>query len=177
MADLGSMNGAAIELGVFGPKAQARHPDSDLTIGQLATLHEFGLGGQEPRPVISQWTDENENDIVRQLFGAVRFSMATRAPLSLTLDALGKTWVAGVQSFIRAGRVRPLNTASTVEWKGHDRPLDGRTGALADAVTYKVTLSGLAKARSALAAAAASDLLDSAVGVGGPSKRIRGRKS
>jgi hypothetical protein len=147
----------------------ARHPDSGLTVGQLATLHEFGLGGQEPRPAVGQWTDRNEDDVAKRLLGAVRFSLSTGMPLKTTLEALGKSWADEVRAFILSGSVRPLNAPATVAWKEHDRPLEGRTGAIADAVTYKVTLRGGASR-------ALADLLDSAVGVGGKSVRIRGRK-
>lgn len=168
VADLGAADGAAIEVGVFGPKAMARHPDSGLTVGQLATLHEFGLGGQEPRPAVGQWTDRNEAEIRARLFQAVRFAIAG-SPLRFVLEGLGKEWADEVRAFILSGSVRPLNAPDTVAWKGHGRPLEGRTGALADAVTHKVTLRGGA-------ARALADLLDSALGVGGKSVRIRGRK-
>lgn len=178
VADVGMMDGAQIDVGVFGAKAAAKHPDSSLTVGQLATLHEFGLGGQEPRPAIGQWTDQNEDRIHDELFTDLRLALSTRAPLGPILKLRAKAWADSVREFILEGHVTPHNTAMTVEWKGHDRPLDGRTGTLAEAIDSKVTLRGFAKAvkHAGMMAAAAKDLLDSAVGIGGVSKRIRGRK-
>lgn len=180
VATFGQLDQAEIELGVFGDKAARSHPDSDLTVGQLAAIHELGLAGQEPRPAVGQWTDQNEQAVFDDIMSAAQVALRG-VPLPQTLEAVSKKWVAGVQGFVLSGQVRPLNSPETVSRKGDDRPLVGFTQTLVDAIDAKVKLKGMQRyAKKWLRAgivAAGEDILDAAVGVGNSvSKRIRGRK-
>ena len=145
-----------IDIGVFGAKAAAPHAESGLTVGEVATMLELGLGGQVQRSFVRAWMDANEDEMRKEASAAIRL-VAGGYSRKKAATELGTKWADGIREFILAGHVTPPNAAATIERKGHDIPALGLTGAVAEAVDFRLKLPQLntLKAGSATIAAAA----------------------
>jgi hypothetical protein len=145
-ASLGEMG--QVTIGVQGKEAEARHPESeDITLGELAALHELGLGGQRARSWCRAWMDENEARMVRETAAQFRAVLARTQTRNAALIKLGYEWTADMQKRMDDGRVTPPISAETAARKGHAKPLID-TYALRNAVTYRVWLPQVRSIRS-----------------------------
>lgn len=136
-SDLGGV--AEVTIGVFGAAARKRHADSDLSVGTVAAMHEFGLGGMKRRPFVRAWMDKNTGQMVEDAKLALR-AVALGMGRKEATEYLGKRWVGSIQSFIDRNQVRPENAPSTVKRKGHSTVMVGLTGTVRDSIGYKVKL-------------------------------------
>jgi hypothetical protein len=128
-----------IDVGVFGAQAAAHHADSGLTVGEIATMLELGLGGQVQRSFVRAWMDLHE-DQMRAEAAAMIHRVARGFSRKKAATELGERWAEGIREFILAGQVTPRNAAATIARKGHDIPALGLTGAVVEAVTFRVKL-------------------------------------
>jgi hypothetical protein len=145
-----------IDVGVFGAKAAAPHSDTGLSVGEIATMLELGLGGQEQRSFVRAWMDLNEAKMRAEASEMIHL-IASGYSRKKAATSLGERWVAGIKEFIMSGQVTPRNAAATIERKGHDIPALGLTGTVVEAIDFKLKLPQLntLKAGSAASAAAA----------------------
>lgn len=123
-----------IHVGVQGQKAQASH--GSLTVGELAAIHEFGLGVPE-RSFLRAWFDANQPKIENDMRAATRQILLGRLTPDKASELLGMRWVGQIQTFIADGKVEPALSPSTVKSKGSSVPLID-TGQLRSAITYLV---------------------------------------
>jgi hypothetical protein len=127
--------GIELDVGVFGPKAEERHKDSDATVGEIAVYHEFGLGVPE-RSFIRAWFEQNSRTVIDDMrAGLIRVLKRELTPEQLA-DLLGQKYVGQIQARMAAGIPPPL-AESTIARKGSSIPLID-TGQLRSAVTYEV---------------------------------------
>lgn len=114
--------GASLEVGVFGEKAAQKHDNSDLTVGDIAAIHEFGtaLVWEHPIPERSWlrgYIDENRprlEEMVRRLAAAV---VAGKLTTEQALDQLGLKVVGEIQTRI-ANNIPPPLKQKTIDRKG-----------------------------------------------------------
>lgn len=133
--------GLSLTLGVQGPQAAAEHRDPDgassgLTVGELAAIHELGLGVPE-RSWLRAWFEENHKRVVEDLRTGLVQVVAGRMTVDQLGEVLGVRYVGDIQARISNGIPPPL-ADSTIARKGSSVPLID-TGQLRSAITYVVT--------------------------------------
>jgi hypothetical protein len=130
--------GGEITVGVLGQKAEEPHPDSELTVGQLAAVHELGLGVPE-RSWLRSWIDGNQRRI-EQLSEQVWENISSgRLSRKVALEQMAATLVQEIQENVLQGGITPPLAESTITRKGHDTPLvDTKT--LVSAIDYELKL-------------------------------------
>lgn len=139
-ASLGEMG--QITIGVQGKEADARHDPEDPespTVGELAAMHELGLGGMRSRSFVRAWMDDNAERMVRETATQFKAVLARTTTRNAALIKLGYAWTADMQKRMDDGRVTPPISAATAAKKGHTKPLI-ETYKLRNSVTYKVWL-------------------------------------
>lgn len=135
IAELGR---ASVRAGVVGEASYRKHSDSDLTIGDLAIVHELGLGVPE-RSFVRSTLEEPEVQagfvmIQERLTAAV---VAGRLSRDVALRLLGE-WVADkIRTRILKGEIRPPLSPRTIQRKGFSIPLL-ESGELADAIGWEI---------------------------------------
>lgn len=123
-------------VGVLGAKADKEHADSGLTVGELATLHEFGLGVPE-RSFLRAWFDQDREKIVEALRAAHKQVLLGKLTPRRAAEILGMRFAGQVQQFISDGRVKPPLTEQTIKKKQSSVPLID-TGQLRSSISYIV---------------------------------------
>jgi hypothetical protein len=131
----------AIALGVQGKEAEEQHPNSELKVGQVAAIHELGIG-VPTRSWLRSWIDANQKRMADETAEALRRVMKG-ASRKAELIELGKKWTDDVRDQIDKGKIGPALAARTIARKGGEtRPLvDSK--ALMNAITYKLFLPQL----------------------------------
>jgi hypothetical protein len=123
----------AVEVGVLGVAASAAK--GDVTVGDIATWAEFGIG-QPQRSWLGGWIDEHEKDldpIISAELRAILKGDRTREQAAARLGA----WIVGsIQQRIADG-IDPPNAESTIRQKGSATPLID-TGQLRSSIASRV---------------------------------------
>lgn len=114
------------------------HADSELTVLDIATIHEFGApaAGIPQRSFIRAFVDENRDVIrgwQRELFQQV---LAGQLDVRLALERLGAKLAGAIQARIAQG-IAPPNAPETVERKGSATPLID-SGQLRGSISHQV---------------------------------------
>ena len=109
-----------VNVGIIGEQAASQHPDSDITMGDLALIHQLGLG-VPARPFLTQWT--NSSDTSKEMDKA--FKSAAKEILSKckgtqnastskvdsiiegSLENIAELGEASLKNFIESGQVSP----------------------------------------------------------------------
>lgn len=134
---------AEVRAGVVGEQAAAPHPEADLTIGELAILHEFGnedRGGHIPERSFVRKTMRDPAAVAGfavEQARLVRQVIAGQISRDEALRRMGEFMTARIKETILNHQVRPEDAPSTVAAKGHDTPLL-ETGVLAEAVSFEI---------------------------------------
>lgn len=131
-----SAMGSKLQVGV--PSDGTMHSGGDMTIADLATIHEFGLGVPE-RSFLRAWFDGNQGRI-RKMISLMQQSVATgKRTQEQALALLGQKWVSEIQVRMSANIPPPLKPA-TIQRKGSSIALID-TGQLRSAITYIIQLA------------------------------------
>lgn len=130
----------SIAVGVLGGEALQKHPDADITIGEIAAINEFGTGHTPSRPFIRD-TMRNTGWVLGIMSEAAKSVIAKKRTVKSALNRAGRKLADGIRMTVLEG-VDPPNAEATVEWKGHGDTLIGLTGALYDAITHKIIPGG-----------------------------------
>lgn len=107
------------------PKEEEDGGSSELTLAEIAAIHEFGYeeGGIPRRSFINDWADENEAKHKAQLETMAKAIVAGKvASVEQGLARLGSLYAGEVQKRIADGIEPPLSE-STVKRKGSSTPL------------------------------------------------------
>jgi hypothetical protein len=131
MAEFGS--DTIIDVGVFDT---TKHPNSQLSVQEIALIHELGLGVPE-RSWLRAWFDENASRVKADMAQAAA-DVKNGFSKAAALTNMGNGWVDDIQTRILSGGVRPALAASTIERKGGIATPLLETGTLASAVEVKV---------------------------------------
>lgn len=102
-----------------------------ITMGEIAAIHEFGIGVPE-RSFLRGYFKESNATVAEAALRLLRSRGATPA----MLETLG-TWLVGQIQLRIANRIPPPLAASTIARKGSDVPLID-TGQLRSSIAYKV---------------------------------------
>ncbi len=132
-----------LTVGFHGPEAATvKQPapgeePSKLTVGDVATIHEFGLGVPE-RSMIRGWADasEGQNNGVLKRIGESVIKGVYSADTGL--ERAGVLFVAQIQARMVAG-IPPALEASTIARKGSSVPLIN-TGQMKSSILFKVKI-------------------------------------
>lgn len=126
---------AHVLVGVQGGAGDAQHRDSEMTVAELASIHEFGLGVPE-RSFLRSTMDENEGALLRLAarLGQGVIDGAFTQPQALGL--LGEHATGLVVEKIRS-HIPPPNAPSTIAGKGSSTPLID-SAQLVQAITHEV---------------------------------------
>lgn len=141
MKELDQKSTSAVYVGIQGKEADAREEGGELTVGEVASQHEFGLGVPE-RSWLRGWFDENIDRIHEDLRKVTQKILKLELTKEQALQLLGVKYVAEIQKRIVAG-IEPPNAPSTIKAKGSSTPLID-TGQLKSAITFvlKAALEG-----------------------------------
>lgn len=142
-------SGAVVSIGVQGAQAAANHQNTHLTVGQLATIHEFGKVINQPK--LNRTIVIPERSFLRATIDQYREAIARRQVLLSQGFILGKfelrpamellgQYVVGLVKQRIANGIAPPNRPSTIARKGSSKPLID-TGQLRNSITYKVDLA------------------------------------
>lgn len=132
LEQVASMRNAFVEVGVLG--ADADHGEG-LTVGDVATFHEFGTDTIPERSFIRGYVDETKDkqqEIARKATAAV----VKGQPIATVLNIVGLTHVAGMQERI-ANQIDPPLAEETIKRKGSSVPLID-TGQLRSSIVHRV---------------------------------------
>jgi hypothetical protein len=135
----------ALAFGVLQADAGQTYGESDLTVGEIAEIHEFGLGSAPRRSFLADWADENKAEIENVVVkGGRALARGTVQNATQLLEQIGGWAVGSIQTRISNGIAPPLS-AETIKRKGSSVPLID-TGQLRSSITYEVRdVSGGAK--------------------------------
>jgi hypothetical protein len=143
--------GLTLTVGIHGEDgAQAHGP---LTVADIATVHEYGLGHVPPRSFIRAWADENEaehKEILRKIGKAV---VKRKFSANVGLERAGNLFMAQVQERI-AGNIPPPLHPATIKAKGSSVALIN-TGQMRSSIRYKVSGGTIGQKLGRIANAAA----------------------
>lgn len=135
---IAELAGGALFVGVQGDEAKMTHPNSDLSVGELAAVHELGLGVPE-RSWLRAWFDENNERIQAQTREALGRVARREVSRKRALEELGYGWVDEIRENIASGRIKPALSEETKRRKGHDIPLL-ESGTMMNAITFRLFL-------------------------------------
>ena len=128
-----------ITLGVQGEEALMQHPNSELSVGEIAAIHELGIG-VPPRSWLREWMDENQARMLQETKAQLALVMEGKKSRNQALQELGYAWTKELRDRIWEGKITPPLSMTTVMAKGGEtRPLLD-TGTLMNSITYKVFL-------------------------------------
>ena len=123
-------------VGVLGDKASAAHKESGLTVGDLAEIHEFGLGVPE-RSFLRAWFDAERDSILIALRAAHRQVLLGKLTPQQAGNLIGLRFVGQIQKWIADNKVQPPSSDETNARKGSSVTLID-TGQLRAAISYLV---------------------------------------
>lgn len=133
--------GRALTVGVHGPEGEARHEDpggkSNLTVLDIAVIHEYGLGFNPERSFIRDWYDSKRSEHEAKLAAIVTEVLKGTYDIDTGLGRLGALFQGEIQARISAGIPPPLSPI-TIAWKESSTPLIN-TGQLRSSILWKVT--------------------------------------
>lgn len=134
---LGGKGGGLLTVGIHDEEGFDDHDDlSGLSIAEVATFHEFGLGVPR-RSFIADWFDETKEEKQAQFRAMAKAIVKGTVPsVEIGLQRLGALYVGQVQKRIADGIEPPL-AESTIKHKGSSVPLIG-TGVMRSAITFKI---------------------------------------
>lgn len=125
-----------VRVGILGDLAEDLCGEfGQLTIGELAAIHEFGLGVPQ-RSFIADYVDESIADIKNTIGKISKKIIRLEMDPSLALDVLGMYIEGQIKARIAKG-IDPPNAPSTIARKGSSKPLID-TGQLRSSITYEV---------------------------------------
>ena len=122
-----------VKVGILGAKGNATHQGTDLTVVEIGSFHEFGLGVPK-RSFIRDWFDLNEQDLKRDMKQVAR-RVLKGSKLKKELDRFGLKAVGSIQERI-ASNIPPPLSDETKQRKGSNVALID-TGQLRSSISHQ----------------------------------------
>lgn len=113
-----------------------KHPDSDITMIELAMVHEFGWKFIPERSFIRAGFDKRKSKITNQANLVIEKIIFQQAKAKPAMEVLGQLVVTQLQEYMTE-LSSPPNAPSTIKQKGSSNPLIDE-GHLRQAITYKI---------------------------------------
>lgn len=149
----------ALSVGILAGEAAAPHkaktaearisdlfkePSEQLTIGEIAAVHEFGLGSSPERSFLRGWVDESTAQIEQVIVAGAR--ALARGKLTSPLQFLNQTgaWAVGQIQARMARNIPPPLAPETIRRKGSTIALID-TGQLRSSISFRVDAVETAK--------------------------------
>lgn len=133
----------SITVGIHDAEADEMHEaeegeESSLTVGEIATFHEFGLGVPE-RSFIRGWADEQQDWITKLIKAVLVTALKGQITKVQGLEQIGQRCVGAIQQRIadKGNGAYDGLKEETIKRKGSDVPLIN-TGQLRSSITYQV---------------------------------------
>lgn len=136
------LEGGALKVGVLAEDAAEQHEDADgepsgLTVGEIAEIHEFGLGSVPRRSFLAGWADENADQIKTVITrGGQALARGKLGSIDQLLEQIGVWAVGSIQARIATNIPPPLSPI-TIQRKGSSVALID-SGQLRSSISYKV---------------------------------------
>lgn len=130
---------AHVKVGVLSSKGgDATHEGSDMTLVEIAAVHEFGNDHVPERSFIRRTLDQRvRGDLVRLQEGLARLVVTKGLDPEKALATIGSWAAAEVKKTITEDDIPPPLAASTIRAKGSSKPLVD-TGLLKNSISYEV---------------------------------------
>lgn len=114
----------SLNVGIVGAEANREHPGTNITMGEVALINEYGTdnGHIPPRRFMRETFEKSARALGNSLGIAMRRVIELRHSAESALAMVGAHAVRAIQSTID-GYVGPANAPSTVDRKGFDHPL------------------------------------------------------
>jgi hypothetical protein len=135
------LEGGALKVGVLAEDAAEQHEDEDgepsgLTVGEIAEIHEFGLGSVPRRSFLAGWADEEADKIKTVITrGGQALARGKLSSIDQLLEQIG-TWAVGSIQARMATSIPPPNAPLTIKRKGSSVTLID-TGQLRASISYE----------------------------------------
>lgn len=137
LARMAKAKGLTLSVGIHESEGGATR--GNLTVADIATIHEFGTGTIPQRSFLRAWADENASEN-QALIKAIGEQAVKGLDIRTGLDRLGLKFVGSIQGRMVAG-IPPPNAPSTIAHKGSSTPLID-TGQLKSSIRHKVEGGG-----------------------------------
>jgi hypothetical protein len=132
----GARSGTTVKVGFQGPRAEEQEHDADLTVVEIAAIHEFGFGNVPERSMIRAWVDQNGPAIKRLMNQLADQVIKGEINIKTAMDRFG-IWAVGQIQLRIADGIEPKLADSTIAHKGSSVPLIN-TGQMRSAITHLV---------------------------------------
>ncbi len=138
--------GKVLTVGVHAAEGSEEHkaPEgskgSPLTVSEIATIHEYGLGHNPERSFIRDWFDAHRSENQENLRLVGIQVLRGQYTVDIALGRLGALFQGQIQNRISAGIPPPLSK-KTIDRKESSVPLIN-TGQLRSSILWKVHLNG-----------------------------------
>lgn len=116
--------------------ADAKHPNANATVGEVAIWNEFGTMTIPARSFARDWASLHKKRFAKDLASAHAVIILGREDSERILGNLGRRYASSMKKRIVDG-IPPPNAASTLAQKDGDTPLID-TGTLLETITHKV---------------------------------------
>lgn len=135
---LARASGTKVRVGVLGANASQKHPDSNITVGEIFMVNEFGSDdGHVPERSSLRSTFEKDRPLMKQALSQATHDIVFRKDtVDGALNHVGNVAVAAVRRTINE-QVPPPNAPATVEDKGFNHPLIN-SGLMKNSVTHQL---------------------------------------
>ena len=134
-----AQRGTSVKVGVIGAEAADTTPDGTLTVADVASFHEFGLGNNEKRSFIRAYVDERDAELRQRLRGIGEAVIRRRLPVAPGLDQFGSLAIGEIKERMAAGLQPNLSDAYVARRKLTDNTARLiRTEQLRSSITYAV---------------------------------------
>ena len=125
-----------VTVGVQADIGDQQHVGSKLTVLDIATIHEFGLGNNPERSFIRATFDENQEQNLELIYRLAQLVVDGKLTREQALNQLGLRFQAQVIDRINSNIPPPLAPA-TIKRKGSSLALVD-TGQLKSSITYRI---------------------------------------
>lgn len=116
--------------------ADRKHPNADVTVGQIAVWNEYGTQNMPARSFARNWAILHKDMFAKQLAAAARTVILGGTDERVALGNLGVRYSKSMQQRIKDG-IPPPNSPVTLARKDGETPLID-TSTLLDAITFKI---------------------------------------
>ena len=129
-----------LEAGILPEDADTKHDESDLTLAEIAAVHEFGADIIPARLPLRGWHDSKSPAVVKKIRKELETMVRTQTFIAGPLNAIAKEAERSIKGRIIAGLIDPPNAARTLASKKPEaRPLIGVSKQLLNAFRARVS--------------------------------------